>query len=124
MCPKSLYIWKLQLLRKLVDIPLVVQPFIYALCCIVGFQSRVLNENIMLLTRGGRGKRLLERLKPFVYRVKAIDEGKVGYRRRAHNVVADTVDSLLLLLVYAEIVLVFGIELTVDSELVLVQLGY
>ena len=63
-------------------------------------------------------------MKPFVYHVKAIHKGKVGYRRHAHNVVADTIDSLLLLLVYAEIVLVFSIELTVDSELVLVQLGY
>jgi hypothetical protein len=56
-------------------------------------------------------------LKPFVYRVEAVDEWKVGYRCRANDVVADTVYSLFLLLVYAEIVLVFGIELVVGSEL-------
>src|SRR6266566_3341610 len=47
-------------------------------------------------------------------------ERMVGYRCRANNVVAGIVYSLFLLLVYAEIVLVFGIEPVVGSELVLV----
>ena len=59
-----------------------------------------------------------------MYRIEAVDKGKVGYRCRANDVVADTVYSLFLLLVYAEIVFVFGVELVVGSKLNLVQLSY
>ena len=55
-----------------------------------------------------------------MYRFKAVNKGKVGYRCSANDVVADVVYSLFSLLVYAEIVLVFGIELIIGSELVLI----
>jgi len=55
-----------------------------------------------------------------VYRFQAIDKGKVSYRCRANDVVTDIVYSLFLLLVYAEIVFIFGIELIVGSELDLI----
>ena len=53
-----------------------------------------------------------------MYRVEAINEWKVGYQCRANDIVADTVYSLFSLLVYTEIVFVFGIELVVGGELV------
>ena len=59
-----------------------------------------------------------------MYRFQVINKGKVGYRCRANDVVTDIVYSLFLLLVYIEIVLIFGIELIVSSKLVLVQLSY
>ena len=59
-------------------------------------------------------------MKPFVYRIEAVDEWKVGYQYGANDIVADIVYSLFSLLVYAEIVLVFGVELVVCSKLVLV----
>jgi hypothetical protein len=59
-------------------------------------------------------------LKPFVYCIEAVDEWKVGYRCSANDVVADIVYSLFSLLVYAEIVFVFGVELVIGSELDLV----
>ena len=54
-----------------------------------------------------------------MYYVKAVNKGKVGYRYSINNVVADITYSLFLFLVYIEIVLVFSIELIVNSELVL-----
>ena len=55
-----------------------------------------------------------------MYHIKAVDKGKVGYRCGANDVVADIVYSLFSLLVYAEIVLIFSIELVVGGKLVLV----
>ena len=55
-----------------------------------------------------------------MYRIKAVNKGKVGYQYSTNDVVADIIYSLFSLLVYAEIVLVFGVELVVCSELVLV----
>jgi hypothetical protein len=55
-----------------------------------------------------------------VYRFEATKKGKVGYRYRPHDVIADVVYSLLLLLVYLEIVLVFRIELVIGDKLVCV----
>jgi hypothetical protein len=77
----------------------------------------------MFLTWGSRGKGFLEYLKPFIYCVEAVDKGKVGYWRGAYNVITNVVNSLFLLLVYTEVVFIFGIELIIDSKLVLVQLG-
>jgi len=59
-----------------------------------------------------------------VYHVEAVDEWKVGYRYSANDVVADIVYNLFSLLVYAEIVFVFGVELIIGSEINLVQLSY
>ena len=53
-------------------------------------------------------------------RVEAVDEWKVGYRCRANDVVADIVYSLFSLLIYIEIVFIFGVELVIGSELNLV----
>ncbi len=55
-----------------------------------------------------------------MYCLQAVDEGKVGYRCGAYDVVADIADGLFLLLVYTEVVLVFGVQLIVCGELVLV----
>jgi hypothetical protein len=55
-----------------------------------------------------------------MYYIKAVNKGKVGYRCRANDIVADTVYSLFSLLVYIEIDFIFGVELIIDSELVLV----
>ena len=54
-----------------------------------------------------------------MYRVEAVNKGKVGYRYNANNIVTDIAYSLFLFLVYMEIILVFSIELIVDGELVL-----
>ena len=59
-----------------------------------------------------------------MYRFEAVDEGKVGYQCRLNDVVANIAYSLFSLLMYTEIVLVFGVELIIGSELVLVQLSY
>ena len=53
-----------------------------------------------------------------MYRIEAVNKGKVGYRCRADDVVANIVYSLFFLLVYIEIVLIFGIELIIGNELV------
>ena len=54
-----------------------------------------------------------------MYRVEAVDKGKVGYRYSTNNIGANTVYSLFLFLVYTEIILVFSIELIVNGKLVL-----
>ena len=53
-----------------------------------------------------------------MYRFEAVDKGKVGYRCRANDVVANTVYSLFSLLVYTEIVFIFGVELVIGDKLV------
>jgi hypothetical protein len=59
-----------------------------------------------------------------MYHFEAVNEGKVGYQYRVNNVVVDTIYSLFLLFVYTEVIFVFGIELIINSELVLIKLGY
>ena len=74
----------------------------------------------MLLTSGDRGKRIFKHLKPFMYRIKVVNKGKVGYQYKVNNIVADIVYSLFLFLVCIKFVFVFSIELIIDSKLVLV----
>ena len=55
-----------------------------------------------------------------MYCIKAVNKGKVGYRYYTYNIVANIINSLFLLLVYMEIILIFNIKLVIGSKLILV----
>ena len=52
-----------------------------------------------------------------MYCIKAVNKGKVGYRCRVNDVVADTVYSLFLFLIYTQIVFIFSVELVIGDKL-------
>jgi len=53
-----------------------------------------------------------------VYHFEAVNKREVGYRCCANNVIANIIYGLLLLLVYADIVLIFSVKLIIGNKLV------
>ncbi len=63
---------------------------------------------------------MLQYLKLFVYCVKAVNKGKVGYQCSTDNIVADIDYGLFLFLIYIQVILIFSVQLIIGHKLFLV----